>query len=119
MLERMRRLQSDEGFTLIELLIVIIILGILSAVVIFAVGSIGSNSAAAACQTDQSSVRTAAEAYYAQTGSYAANIGVLVPNYLHSAPGTSNYVLSITNAGVTVTVAAPTGGTQPAGCVTS
>ena len=38
MLERRRRAEGDGGFTLIELLVVIVILAILTAFVVFAVG---------------------------------------------------------------------------------
>ena len=56
---------SAKGFTLIELLVVIVILGILAAVVVFAVGGITDKGQGAACQTEAKTVRTAAEAYAA------------------------------------------------------
>jgi prepilin-type N-terminal cleavage/methylation domain-containing protein len=55
-----------KGFTLIELLVVIVILGILAAVVVFAVSGINNNSQESACKTDKRTLRTAAEAYIAQ-----------------------------------------------------
>jgi prepilin-type N-terminal cleavage/methylation domain-containing protein len=60
-----KRLQErrDEGFTLIELLIVIIILGILATVVIFAVGGIRDRGQENACKTEKKNVETAFEAY--------------------------------------------------------
>src|SRR4051794_34091292 len=68
----------DIGFTLIELLIVIVILGILAAIVVFAVGGITDRGDTSACKADAKTVEVAAEAYRAQKGSYAGTIGELV-----------------------------------------
>lgn len=62
--------KKDEGFTLIELLIVIVILGILATVVVFAVSGIRDQGDQSACETERRSVETAVEAYYAQNGAY-------------------------------------------------
>jgi prepilin-type N-terminal cleavage/methylation domain-containing protein len=62
--------KKDAGFTLIELLIVIIILGILAAIVVFAIGSTRKNSVAATCQTDVKSIVLAEEAWNTQKGAY-------------------------------------------------
>src|SRR5712691_7798507 len=105
--ESMRKRHEHEGgFTLIELLIVIVILGVLSAVVVFAVGGISSKGNQAACNADQKSVETAQEAYYADpkagNGVYAADITTLVnAKFLREAPGTGNgYTIATSNTGV-------------------
>ena len=67
MIERAR---EEGGFTLIELMIVIVILGVLAGIVLFAVGGITDRGATAACKTDLSTIQTGVEAYYAKTGGY-------------------------------------------------
>ena len=69
-LERFSMKNAQSGFTLIELLIVIVIIGILSAVVVFSVRGINNNSATNACKSDINTISSAVEAYYAQNKSY-------------------------------------------------
>jgi general secretion pathway protein G len=61
---------QDQGFTLVELLIVIVILGILAAVVVFAVGGVTDNGESAVCHSDERTLLTAVESYYTQFESY-------------------------------------------------
>jgi prepilin-type N-terminal cleavage/methylation domain-containing protein len=60
--------KQDKGFTLVELLIVIVILGILATITVFAVRGITDQGQASACEADQKTMQTAAEAYFAQFG---------------------------------------------------
>ena len=62
--------QIEEGFTLIELLIVIVVLGILAAVVIFALGGVVGKSAIASCQADGATVETAISTAETQNPAY-------------------------------------------------
>jgi prepilin-type N-terminal cleavage/methylation domain-containing protein len=96
MLKRIRKATREEsGFTLIELLIVIVILGILAAIVVFAVNGIQNRGTASACKADVETVTVAAEAYNAQNGQYADQISDLVKaGFLHSAPSDSNYTIT-------------------------
>ena len=79
--------REDKGFTLIELLIVIVVLGILSGVVVFGVGTFRADSQVAACKANLKTVSIASDAYNAKTGLVAADVAFLVTNkYLKSAP---------------------------------
>ena len=68
--ERREQRGDEGGFTLIELLIVIVILGILAAIVVFAVQNLTGSSAKASCGSDMKTVETAVEAYKAQLADY-------------------------------------------------
>jgi general secretion pathway protein G len=78
---RSRVAPEQDGFTLIELLIVIVILGVLAGIVVFAVGGINDSSKTSACKSDLKTGETAIEAYYAKstpTHAYPADLGSLV-----------------------------------------
>jgi prepilin-type N-terminal cleavage/methylation domain-containing protein len=106
MLARIRAIRENEsGFTLIELLIVIVILGVLSGIVVFSVSGITDRGAVAACKSDKKSVEVASEAYFAQTGAYAAGVSpatiniLVTAKLLHSAPPVGE-LITLTSAGV-------------------
>jgi general secretion pathway protein G len=67
-------MRDEGGFTLIELLIVIVILGIVAGIVVFAVQNLTGQSAIAACQAQYKTVETAQQAYTAQVGTFATSI---------------------------------------------
>lgn len=60
--------KRDKGFTLVELLIVIVILGILATVTVFAVRGITDQGKESSCAADQKTLQVALESYYAQYG---------------------------------------------------
>ena len=78
MLKRFHQLQDEEGFTLVELLIVIVILGILAGVVVFAVNGITDRGQRSACKTDKNTLAVAQEAHYASDAGAYADEGDLV-----------------------------------------
>ena len=69
-----QRQKGEPGYTLIELLMVIVLLAILAAIVVFAVQSLGGDSAMTSCKGDIKTLEVAAGAYDAQVGHYP-NVG--------------------------------------------
>ena len=61
---------NQEGFTLVEMLIVIVILGILAGIVVFAVGNITTKSKTTGCSAEKLTLTEALESYKAQAGVY-------------------------------------------------
>jgi general secretion pathway protein G len=84
--------RNQKGFTLIELVVVIVILGILAAVVVFAVSGSTDKAQTSACAAERSAVETAVEAYRASEGGYPVDEAPLVGNFLRAAP--TNYDIS-------------------------
>jgi general secretion pathway protein G len=110
-----RRRSGQKGFTLIELLVVIAILAVLAAIVIFNVTGVVNQGKTAACQTDEGTVQTASDTYYADYGVYPTSFTsvngtnpALVPTVIHTAPTDVTVTAwgSTTNSG-TLTMTCP------------
>jgi prepilin-type N-terminal cleavage/methylation domain-containing protein len=110
---------QDKGFTLVELLIVIVILGILATVTVFAVRGITDKGQENACSVEQRTLDTAIEAFYAQNQTDPTVVTTagttlgLVPEYLKDAPDTDKFAFTAVGAGTPAAVSssfAPTAG---------
>jgi|TARA_R110002110_G_scaffold161212_8_gene359939 prepilin-type N-terminal cleavage/methylation domain-containing protein len=103
---------QDKGFTLVELLIVIVILGILATVTVFAVRGITDKGQENACSVEQRTLDTAIEAFYAQNQEDPAQVVTnvaangdsndllgLSPEYLKDAPDEDKFVFTAAGSG--------------------
>src|SRR5881397_3166094 len=90
--------KQDKGFTLVELLIVIVILGILATVTVFAVTGITTRGKDSACKADLKTIQVAEEANNANTGSYD-TLAVLKSNGLIHALPTNFAVTGVPSSG--------------------
>lgn len=82
-----KKRSGEGGFTLVELLIVIVILGILAAIVVLAIGGLSDTASKASCNAAAKTISSAEDAYYASpdaTGNansvYASTDGLLTGN---------------------------------------
>lgn len=109
---------KEEGFTLIELLIVIVVLGILAAVVVFALGGVTGKSAIAACEADGNTIQTAIAAFDAENPAVTVTQTLLTGTtdggpYIQSWPSNlPHYAYQITSGALQIA-------TAPAGAVTA
>lgn len=112
--------ETEGGFTLIELLIVIVVLGILAAVVVFALGGITGKSAVSACEADGTTIETAMAAFATNNpgvpltslsqltlnsngGPYLQSVPSNLPHYLYAIGSPGQLEIATTPAGAVTT----------------
>lgn len=100
-----KQANSDAGLTLIEILIVIVILGILSATIVFAVGGMTVKSAVASCQTDGATTLAAVDAFASQNPTATLTTDALLGTsfggtYLSALPSNGTHYVFKINSGV-------------------
>jgi prepilin-type N-terminal cleavage/methylation domain-containing protein len=110
--KRLRAIRrTDHGFTLTELLIVIVILGVLTGIVVLAVGQFSNRGEVSACKAAVKTTEVAVENYRANnSGTLPTTLDVLIPDYLRTHPNTSKYTVEYYAGGR----AAPATGGLPA-----
>jgi len=100
--------KQDKGFTLVELLIVIVILGILATVTVFAVRGITDKGQENACDVEGRTLSTAIEAYYADNDQAdPPTVAAMVPGYLKEAPDVAKWTFVVPVAATATTAAVP------------
>ncbi len=92
-MNRRRTPTRDDGFSLTELLVVIVVLGVLAGIVVFAMRGSTTGAQEAATATDAQVLRNAEEAYHAQYGRYASESELVVGGLVRSESELNDVVL--------------------------
>jgi general secretion pathway protein G len=97
--------RSEHGFTLTELLIVIVVMGILAGVVVFAMSGVTNHAKSSACTTEKQTIDTAEDAYYANPtnkSQYGTVAKLVSGGYLKATPKSYTVTLGAGNTSYTI-----------------
>ena len=113
MQEAVARRHTEEGLTLIELMIVILILGILSAIIVLGIGAFQNTGDSQTCIASAKSIEAAAAAYYAKTNgastpAYGTISSLQTAGYLKNTPKASWNLPNPDSSGTVATTSCPT-----------
>lgn len=74
------------AFTLLEMMLVVVIIGVLASVAVYAIGSRGTAAKVGATKASMTTVQGAVLQYHLEKSAYPPTIDALVPNYLPKKP---------------------------------
>ncbi len=104
-----RNRRSEHGFTLTELLIVIVVMGILAGVVVFAMSGVTNHAKSTSCTTEKQTIQTAEDAYFANptnNSKYGSVNALVTGGYLKATPKSYTVTLGAGSMSYTVTAIA-------------
>lgn len=78
--------RGAPGFTLLEMMLVVVIIGLLAGVAVFAIGRQGATARIETTKAKMAQVKSAVQTYQLSTGQYPASLQNLVPQYLEKVP---------------------------------
>jgi prepilin-type N-terminal cleavage/methylation domain-containing protein len=120
-----KKRSGEGGFTLVELLIVIVILGILAAIVVLAIGGLSGTAQKSSCNAAAKAISSAEDAFFASPdpatgqayghyadGSVTPGVGLLDPanKLLKTDPATQGLTIAVTGGGTGWQVTPTAGG---------